>query len=456
MPTANASGTLSGIAYIDVNRDGIHQSTELLLAGLSITLTGTTGAGAATATAEVNTDANGAFVFNNVMTGPANDPYSYHLTAAAMPGIFGTSATLGNVSALTGANVNSGPSGGGGSYTGGFDPQFISIRPFTADSTTVDYVPVPVGSGIDNANIRANSTPVLDNGTAIADVPLTQNSSQTLDLAGHFSDPDTTNSKITLNTSAGPLNIDLFDTTAPQTVANFFDYIDSGEFDSFIFSRDVTNFVLQGGGFKFDPATSKLVPTAKHAPVPNEFGASNTQYTIAMAKTPNQPNSATNQFFINLANNNTGANSLDTQNSGFTVFGKLDSTADQHTLANLLNGANNTINNDLDPNADLFNLPLKNFTGSNPPKAANQTTDATAANFLSVNGVTTVKRDEKLTYTVSSDHPELVTATLASDANEMLTLQATSGGGPGTATITVRATDKFGAYIITTFQVHVT
>src|SRR5439155_1260388 len=138
--------------------------------------------------------------------------------------------------------------------------------------------------------------------------------------------------------------------------------------------------------------------------VQNEFGASNTIGTLAMAKLDNQPNSATSQFFINLANNT----SLDSNNGGFTVFGKLVGAADQQVVNRL---AALPIKNEGSP----FNeIPLSGYSGSNFP------TDTTASNYALINSVTVVKRDEFLTYTVvSNSNRDLVTASID---NNRLTL----------------------------------
>ena len=57
-------------------------------------------------------------------------------------------------------------------------------------------------------------------------------------------------------------------------------------------------------------------------------------------------------------------------------------------------------------NGALTDLPLNNYTGTNFP------TDATASNFLLINDVAIVKRDEFLTYSVvSNSNSGLVTAT---------------------------------------------
>lgn len=122
-------------------------------------------------------------------------------------------------------------------------------------------------------------------------------------------------------TTAGPVDISLHNASAPRTVANFLAYVRSGSFNSSLFHRLVPGFALQGGGLTWKAAAEPalgLVPT--FAPVANEFSPlrSNLRGTVAMAKMPGDPDSATSQWFVNLADN---AASLDAQNGGFTVFG---------------------------------------------------------------------------------------------------------------------------------------
>jgi cyclophilin family peptidyl-prolyl cis-trans isomerase len=123
---------------------------------------------------------------------------------------------------------------------------------------------------------------------------------------------------VTFNTNMGSFNVELFDEIAPLTVANFLGYVNRGDYSDTIFHRSVTNFVVQAGGFETD-----FSPIPQQPPVQNEFQVSNTRGTIAMAKLGGQPNSATNQFFFNLRDNSGPPASLDTQNGGFTVFGRV-------------------------------------------------------------------------------------------------------------------------------------
>jgi peptidyl-prolyl cis-trans isomerase A (cyclophilin A) len=115
------------------------------------------------------------------------------------------------------------------------------------------------------------------------------------------------------------IEVNLFDTTTPATVKNFLNYIDNKHYNNSVVHRVSPNFVVQAGGYQFtgDWPLTALVP---NAPVVNEAIYSNVKGTIAMAKKGNDVNSATNQWFFNLADNSTN---LDRQNGGFTVFGQV-------------------------------------------------------------------------------------------------------------------------------------
>jgi peptidyl-prolyl cis-trans isomerase A (cyclophilin A) len=121
-----------------------------------------------------------------------------------------------------------------------------------------------------------------------------------------------------METSFGNIDIELLDSVAPRTVANFMKYVNDGDFTNSFIHRSVPGFVIQGGGFTFVNGEVADVPT--DPPVTNEFSRSNLRGTIAMAKLGGDPNSATSQWFFNLANNSA---SLDSQNGGFTVFGQV-------------------------------------------------------------------------------------------------------------------------------------
>lgn len=130
---------------------------------------------------------------------------------------------------------------------------------------------------------------------------------------------DTADTVVRIETNFGDIDIELLDSVAPQTVANFLNYVRDGDYDHTIFHRLDDDFVLQGGGFRFtDEEGATAVPT--DAPVVNEFNRSNLERTLAMAKLGGNPNSATSQFFFNLGDN---SDNLDGQNGGFTVFARV-------------------------------------------------------------------------------------------------------------------------------------
>lgn len=125
-----------------------------------------------------------------------------------------------------------------------------------------------------------------------------------------------------MQTPLGIIDIQLYDTEAPLTVANFLSYAKSGAYANSIIHRSVPGFIIQGGGYFWNNTSNQLNYVVSNPPVMNEYSAdrSNLRGTIAMAKLGNDPNSATNQWFFNLADNSAN---LDFQNGGFTVFGQV-------------------------------------------------------------------------------------------------------------------------------------
>ncbi len=122
---------------------------------------------------------------------------------------------------------------------------------------------------------------------------------------------------VKMSTSMGDITIELNNEKAPISTANFLSYVDSGFYSNTCFHRVIDGFMIQGGGFSSD---LKQKPTS--APIKNEWqnGLKNSRGTIAMARTA-APDSATSQFFINVADNAM----LDKPNGGaaYAVFGKV-------------------------------------------------------------------------------------------------------------------------------------
>jgi peptidyl-prolyl cis-trans isomerase B (cyclophilin B) len=125
---------------------------------------------------------------------------------------------------------------------------------------------------------------------------------------------------VKLHTNHGVITLELDAEKAPKTVENFLQYVRDGFFDGTIFHRVIDGFMIQGGGF--EPSMTQK-PTREVIENEAANGLKNEAYTIAMARTPN-PNSATAQFFINVANNSfLNFTSPTPQGYGYAVFGKV-------------------------------------------------------------------------------------------------------------------------------------
>ena len=188
-----------------------------------------------------------------------------------------------------------------------------------------------------------------------------------------------------LATVVANVDMELYDEDTPLAVTNFLGYVNRGDYDNLLFNRSLAGFVVQGGGYSYqpiidfdarfvqtfgathltvygdlltgelglapidelylvdannddvedlDPLTGQVLLRQNSSlqqipidqtllPVLNEPGISNLRGTLAMAKFSSDPNSAANEWFVNLADNSGGLPSLDTQNGGFTVFGSI-------------------------------------------------------------------------------------------------------------------------------------
>jgi len=125
---------------------------------------------------------------------------------------------------------------------------------------------------------------------------------------------------VKLHTNYGVIRLKLFEDKAPETVANFKQYVREGHYDGTIFHRVINNFMIQGGGFTVDMQQKNT-----RAPIKNEAanGLSNKTGSIAMART-SEPHSASAQFFINVADNAFLDHSAPTaQGFGYAVFGEV-------------------------------------------------------------------------------------------------------------------------------------
>ncbi len=139
----------------------------------------------------------------------------------------------------------------------------------------------------------------------------------TLASSQAWSQTQETTKTATITTNLGTITVELYESTAPITVANFVEYAKSGFYNNTIFHRVIPGFMVQGGGFD-----AQLRRKATQAPIKNEASPKlrNLIGTLAMART-SAPDSATSQFFINVADNQFLDRTL--ANPGYAVFGKV-------------------------------------------------------------------------------------------------------------------------------------
>jgi len=153
------------------------------------------------------------------------------------------------------------------------------------------------------------------------------------------------NPKVRMETTKGVVIIKLHADKAPKTVENFLRYANEGKYDGTIFHRVIKAFMNQGGGFTPD---FKKVDT--FAPIKNEAdnGLKNTIGTIAMART-GDPHSATNQFFINTADNAFLDHKDKTKGGwGYCVFGTIVDGMDvMNRISKVPTGANGPFQRDV-------------------------------------------------------------------------------------------------------------
>jgi len=125
---------------------------------------------------------------------------------------------------------------------------------------------------------------------------------------------------IIINTSKGDIHIKLAEESSPETVANFLNYVRRQFYNDTIFHRVIDGFMIQGGGF-----TKEMEQKSTEKPIKNEAatGLPNKRGTISMARTMD-PDSATSQFFINVADNAfLNYNSKQPQGHGYCAFGEV-------------------------------------------------------------------------------------------------------------------------------------
>jgi peptidyl-prolyl cis-trans isomerase A (cyclophilin A) len=120
-------------------------------------------------------------------------------------------------------------------------------------------------------------------------------------------------------TSSGEVVVELYDTYAPQTVANFYKYVSAGFYSNTLIHRVDRDFVVQGGGYS--PGMVEKRPLYAPIKLESNNNLSNLRGTIAMARR-SDADSATSQFFFNVVDN-TALDYQSAANPGYAVFGRI-------------------------------------------------------------------------------------------------------------------------------------
>ncbi len=135
-------------------------------------------------------------------------------------------------------------------------------------------------------------------------------------MAGQFMQPDNLYPRVQLETSEGNIVLELDRSRAPLTVNNFLSYVKANAYNNTVFHRLITDFVVQGGGYDMQ---MKEIEQRKTIFNESGNGLKNQRGSIAMARL-SDPHSASSQFYINLADND----SLNPGSRwGYAVFGQV-------------------------------------------------------------------------------------------------------------------------------------
>ena len=232
-----------------------------------------------------------------------------------------------------------------------------------------------------------------------------------LSVATAQAQTDSDRTTVYVNTVLGSFSIELLDDVSPNTVANFLNYVRDGDYAGTFFHRAIPGFILQGGGFSMG-TDGQVSEVPSDPPVANEFRLSNIRGTIAMAKVGGNPNSATNQWFVNLADNSAN---LDAQNGGFTVFARV-------------------IGDGMDIVDAIVAQPISNFGGvfSDTPTIDYFSGAVSREHLVNINSITVI--ESTLTSTGIASPASAPTGT-----SVLFTVTVTPGTNPASTGITVTA-----------------
>ena len=221
---------------------------------------------------------------------------------------------------------------------------------------------------------------------------------------------------VQFQTNMGNFEVNLYDKGTPKTVENFLAYVKADAYKNSIVHRSVRDFVIQGGGYSFE-GKLPLIAIMQNAPVINEPVYANKKGTISMAKLGGQPNSATNQWFINLTDN---SSLLDKDNSGYSVFGEVSVSG--MSVINAI-AALNIIDTGVNP---VREIPLIKYTQAD----SNANTLPTESNFVIIRNILILDANvgtADILTPVKTTHPATTSSAGASSAAASSAANTNSG-----------------------------
>jgi uncharacterized protein (TIGR03437 family) len=241
---------------------------------------------------------------------------------------------------------------------------------------------------------------------------------------------------VRFQTTLGGIDVVLTPSVTPLTVANFMAYVNSGAYTNTIFHRSLNStnsttnvfYLIQGGGYALGGGNLPvLIPQS--APVTNEFKASNTRGTLAMAQYAGDINSATDQWYFNTSDN---SGALDTQS--FTVFGSVANSASLAVMDAI--NALPTYQYNAGQEANFTNLPLQNYVSGLIRQA----------NYIFINSIAPISPS----YTgLANAATALPNSTTGISPGEILTLYGKNMGPTQVTTLTL---DPTGTFVTTSLE----
>ena len=315
----------------------------------------------------------------------------------------------------------------------------------TVDEAAVSNIMVACNNNI----IRDGMVELIN---PLEDVQLIDTTPVVIDLFQHFQNNEATGTvvKFETNSPVGSTDffVELYDNaasaptrTTPLTVQNFLSYVQADSYDGVMIHRSIADFVIQGGEFSAptlpaDQPGSDPVPIVTYTAVLNEPGNSNIRGTIAMGKTGGQPDSVTNQWFFNLADNSF----LDSVNGGYTVFGQVVDTG-----MDVVDQMAQALTDDLQTyysNEAFLDLPLWQVNNDNI---------VNPQDFVTIERIVELAAENLLSYNATASVPEAVTIVISESVLTLVPQDETTQQ----YTITLRATSIFDSsdYREITFEV---